>query len=53
MAAPVSAEVNKTAHTFERSALEGLLIKRFFFCPAFEIYGGELQLYSARRERRC
>lgn len=34
--------VNKTAHPFERAALDGLLIKRFFYCPAFEIYGGEL-----------
>lgn len=32
--------VNKTAHEFKREALEALLIKRFFYCPAFEIYGG-------------
>ncbi|ORY50183.1 hypothetical protein BCR35DRAFT_310751 [Leucosporidium creatinivorum] len=46
MAAPSSSEVNKTAHAFERSALEGLLIKRFFFCPAFEIYGGVKGLFD-------
>jgi len=40
MAATATPEVNKSAHAFERSALEGLLIKRFFFAPAFEIYGG-------------
>ncbi|KAK4702119.1 glycyl-tRNA synthetase, partial [Phenoliferia sp. Uapishka_3] len=38
--------VNKTAHEFERGALDGLLIKRFFFCPAFEIYGGVKGLYD-------
>lgn len=36
--------VNKTAHPFERSSLESLLIKRFFYCNAFEIYGGESNL---------
>ena len=35
-----SPAVNKLAHPFERAALDGLLIKRFFYCPAFEIYGG-------------
>lgn len=38
-----AAGVNKKAHPFERAALDGLLIKRFFYCPAFEIYGGELE----------
>jgi hypothetical protein len=33
--------VNKTAHPFQRAALEAVLIQRFFYCPAFEIYGGE------------
>lgn len=42
MASTAPPAVNKTAHEFERAALDGLLIKRFFFCPAFEIYGGEL-----------
>lgn len=37
----MTALVNKTAHPFERAALDGLLIKRFFYCPAFEIYGGQ------------
>jgi hypothetical protein len=31
----------KDAHPFSRSQLEGLLIKRFFYAPAFEHYGGE------------
>ncbi|KAI5476497.1 glycyl-tRNA synthetase [Pseudohyphozyma bogoriensis] len=45
--APTSAPaVNKTAHAFDRAALDGLLIKRFFFCPAFEIYGGVKGLYD-------
>ncbi|KAI8451973.1 glycyl-tRNA synthetase [Phakopsora pachyrhizi] len=32
--------VVKDAHPFDRSQLEGLLIKRFFYAPAFEHYGG-------------
>ncbi|KAM0792538.1 Glycine--tRNA ligase 1, mitochondrial [Microbotryomycetes sp. NB124-2] len=38
--------VNKTAHPFERSSLESLLIKRFFYCNAFEIYGGVKGLFD-------
>ena len=30
----------KSAQKFNRSALESVLLKRFFFAPAFEIYGG-------------
>ena len=33
-------------HEFDRSALESLLVKRFFISPSFQIYGGNLILYS-------
>lgn len=33
--------INKHAHPFDRSQIEGLLIKRFFYAPAFEHYGGQ------------
>jgi glycyl-tRNA synthetase len=33
--------VNKTAHDFDKAVLDALLARRFFFSPAFEIYGGE------------
>ena len=36
--------VNKTAYLFDRSRLEALLNRRFFYAPAFEIYGGELNI---------
>ncbi|KAA1080250.1 Glycine--tRNA ligase 1, mitochondrial [Puccinia graminis f. sp. tritici] len=36
----------KDAHPFDRSHLEGLLIKRFFYAPAFEHYGGVAGLYD-------
>jgi glycyl-tRNA synthetase len=36
-----AAGINKTAHPFSRAALEDLLNRRFFYAPAFEIYGGE------------
>ena len=32
--------VNKTAHPFNKANLEALLNRRFFYAPAFEIYGG-------------
>lgn len=32
--------VNKTAHSFDKARLEALLNRRFFYAPAFEIYGG-------------
>lgn len=41
MAQPTSTTVRKDAHPFERAALESLLIRRFFYAPAFEIYGGQ------------
>jgi glycyl-tRNA synthetase len=40
------ATVNKTAHPFSKTNLEELLIKRFFYAPAFEIYGGVAGLYD-------
>ncbi len=33
--------VNKTAHAFDKATLDATLSRRFFFAPAFEIYGGE------------
>lgn len=44
MSQPTDSSVNKTAHAFERASLESLLIRRFFFAPAFEIYGGPSSL---------
>ena len=38
--------VKKDAHPFERSQLETLMIKRFFYNQAFEIYGGVAGLYD-------
>jgi len=32
--------VNKTAHSFDKVRFEALLNRRFFYAPAFEIYGG-------------
>ena len=32
--------VNKTAHAFDKTVLDALLARRFFYAPAFEIYGG-------------
>ena len=34
-------QVNKTAHPFDKARFEALLNRRFFYAPAFEIYGGE------------
>ncbi|KAL7421097.1 Glycine--tRNA ligase 1, mitochondrial [Cryptotrichosporon argae] len=38
--------VNKTAHDFDKGVLDALLARRFFFAPAFEIYGGVAGLYD-------
>jgi glycyl-tRNA synthetase len=38
--------VNKTAHEFSKPRLESLLSMRFFYAPAFEIYGGIAGLYD-------
>ena len=32
--------LNKTAHPFDKVRFEALLNRRFFYAPAFEIYGG-------------
>ena len=34
--------INKTAHAFDKTTFDALLGRRFFFTPAFEIYGGQL-----------
>lgn len=36
-----AAPVNKTAHQFDKSVFDSTLTRRFFFTPAFEIYGGK------------
>jgi glycyl-tRNA synthetase len=38
--------VNKTAHEFDKTNLDAVLARRFFFAPAFEIYGGVAGLYD-------
>jgi glycyl-tRNA synthetase len=38
--------VIKDAHPFEKTRLEQLLNRRFFYAPAFEIYGGVAGLYD-------
>ncbi|TFY78536.1 hypothetical protein EWM64_g5475 [Hericium alpestre] len=38
--------VNKTAHAFSKPQFEALLNRRFFYAPAFEIYGGVAGLYD-------
>ncbi|WVN87971.1 glycine-tRNA ligase [Cryptococcus depauperatus CBS 7841] len=38
--------VNKTIHAFDKASLDALLTRRFFFAPAFEIYGGVAGLYD-------
>ncbi|KAH6909998.1 glycine-tRNA ligase [Coprinopsis sp. MPI-PUGE-AT-0042] len=42
----MASTVNKTAHSFDKTRLDGLLNRRFFFAPAFEIYGGVAGLYD-------
>lgn len=32
--------VNRSVHPFDKSRLDALLNRRFFYAPAFEIYGG-------------
>jgi glycyl-tRNA synthetase len=38
--------VRKDTHAFDKSRLEQLLNRRFFYAPAFEIYGGVAGLYD-------
>lgn len=40
------ADINKTAHEFDKSDLDAVLTRRFFYAPAFEIYGGVAGLYD-------
>ncbi|KZV78554.1 hypothetical protein EXIGLDRAFT_633778, partial [Exidia glandulosa HHB12029] len=35
----MSNAVNKTAHAFSKENLQNLLNQRFFYAPAFDIYG--------------
>lgn len=38
--------VNKAAHSFDKTRFDALLYRRFFYAPAFEIYGGVAGLYD-------
>lgn len=38
--------VNRTAHAFDKAQLDAMLLRRFFFAPSFEIYGGVAGLYD-------
>ncbi|KAI0266344.1 glycyl-tRNA synthetase [Gloeopeniophorella convolvens] len=38
--------VNKSAHPFDKTRFEAVLNHRFFYAPAFEIYGGVAGLYD-------
>ncbi|KAJ6551809.1 hypothetical protein B0H19DRAFT_1158993 [Mycena capillaripes] len=42
----IMSTVNKTAHAFDKTRLDALLNRRFFYAPAFEIYGGVAGLYD-------
>lgn len=42
----MTTSVNKTAHAFDKTRLEALLLRRFFYAPAFEIYRGVAGLYD-------
>ncbi|KAH9476019.1 Putative glycine--tRNA ligase [Psilocybe cubensis] len=42
----MTTSVNKTVHPFDKGRLEALLNRRFFYAPAFEIYGGVAGLYD-------
>ncbi|KAF7315087.1 Glycine-tRNA ligase [Mycena indigotica] len=44
--APEMTSVNKTAHPFDKIRFDALLNRRFFYAPAFEIYGGVAGLYD-------
>lgn len=36
--------VNRTAHAFDKAQLDAMLLRRFFFAPSFEIYGGTYKI---------
>lgn len=40
MAVAVVTKIDKIVHPFDKANLEALLSRRFFYAPAFEIYGG-------------
>ncbi|KAL1407541.1 Glycine--tRNA ligase 1, mitochondrial [Vanrija albida] len=42
----VPSSVNKSAHEFDKGNLDAVLTRRFFYAPAFEIYGGVAGLYD-------
>lgn len=42
----MAAAVNKDFHTFEKTRFEALLNRRFFYAPAFEIYGGTFRIIN-------
>ncbi|QRW27565.1 glycyl-tRNA synthetase [Rhizoctonia solani] len=44
--AEAASVVNKRVHPFDKAQLDTLLTSRFFFAPAFEIYGGVAGLYD-------
>ncbi|EJD41898.1 glycyl-tRNA synthetase [Auricularia subglabra TFB-10046 SS5] len=41
-----NSSVNKTAHPFSKDNLQNLVTSRFFYAPAFDIYGGCAGLYD-------
>lgn len=41
LTAPEPTVVNRSHHEFDKTLFDSLLSRRFFFAPAFEIYGGE------------
>ena len=44
----MAVSVNKTAHPFNKQQLESVLTQRFFYAPAFEIYGGEYVVCASK-----
>jgi len=46
----IMSKVTRTAHPFDKTRLEALLNRRFFYAPAFEIYGGEFPVSSCHHQ---
>ncbi|KAF9004541.1 hypothetical protein BDQ17DRAFT_1354171 [Cyathus striatus] len=46
LSSSMASQVNKSAHPFDKTRFEALLNRRFFYAPAFEIYGGVAGLYD-------
>ena len=40
--------VNKDAHAFDKTRFESVMNRRFFYAPAFEIYGGRFIPFKIR-----